>query len=166
MKITAATYKDGCLCLEMPPADARPFVYGFKSGEYEITRAKKKRSHDANSFAWSLLSKIAEATKVPLNDVYKRAVKDVGGNSEAMCVKTSAVEHMEKLWTDRGLGWQMETAPSKISGCTTVIAYYGSSAFDTREMSRFIDQLIQDCESLGIETKPQEYIDSLLEEWK
>jgi hypothetical protein len=32
-------------------------------------------------------------------------------------------------------------------------------------MARMIDHLIQDCEACGIETKPQEEIDSLLEEY-
>lgn len=166
MKIFNAKYQDGFLLLKTPPHDAYRFVYGFSEGEYEITRAKKKRSLDANAYAWLLISKIAETTKVQPYEVYRRAVKDVGGNCEVMCIQNKAVEHMTQLWTDKGLGWQVETAPSKLDGCTTIVLYYGSSGFDTREMSRLIDLLVQDCENLGIETKPKEYIDSLLEAWK
>jgi hypothetical protein len=32
-------------------------------------------------------------------------------------------------------------------------------------MARFIDSIVQDCEALGIETKDQGYIDSLLGKW-
>lgn len=32
-------------------------------------------------------------------------------------------------------------------------------------MSRLIDNLVQDCKAVGIETKPQAEIDSLLRQW-
>ena len=166
MKITEAKYQNGMLMLNTDAQSARSFVYGFSEGEYEITRAKKKRSLDANAYAWVLISKIAEAAKVQPYDVYRRTVRDLGGNCEILCAQNKTVEHIKKLWTSNGLGWQVETAPSKLAGCTTLILYYGSSHFDTKEMSRFIDFLVQECVNLGIETKPKEYINSLLEAWK
>ena len=44
-------------------------------------------------------------------------------------------------------------------------AYYGSSSFNTKQMSRLIDGLVQDCRDSGIETKTQAEINSLLESW-
>ena len=44
--------------------------------------------------------------------------------------------------------------------------YYGSSSFNTKQMSRLIDGVVQDCKACGIETKPQQEIDSLLKEWE
>jgi hypothetical protein len=45
-------------------------------------------------------------------------------------------------------------------------AYYGSSVYDTAEMSRLIDEAVSEAKRLGIETKPQWEIDSMLKEWK
>ena len=36
---------------------------------------------------------------------------------------------------------------------------------NTEQMSRLIDTIVQECRQLGIETRPQEEIDSLLGKW-
>ena len=43
--------------------------------------------------------------------------------------------------------------------------YYGSSSFNSKQMSRLINDLVEDCKEVGIETKPQAEINSLLESW-
>jgi hypothetical protein len=40
--------------------------------------------------------------------------------------------------------------PSKIEGCTNVILYYGSSTYDSAQMSRLLDLITQDCKLQGI----------------
>jgi uncharacterized protein YbbC (DUF1343 family) len=85
--------------------------------------------------------------------------------SSIVAVQNKAVDKFRKEWEDRGLGWQTETIPIKTEGCTGVIVYYGSSTYDTKQMARLIDAIVQDCQAIGIETRPQEEIDSLLEEW-
>ena len=44
-------------------------------------------------------------------------------------------------------------------------AYYGSSRYNTRQMSRLIDSIVQDCKDLGIETLPPEKLAAMKEEW-
>ena len=34
-----------------------------------------------------------------------------------------------------------------------MVLYYGSSVYDTKQMSALIDHIVQDCKALGIETK-------------
>jgi hypothetical protein len=46
-----------------------------------------------------------------------------------------------------------------------VIVYYGSSEYDTAQMSRLIDRIVEDCKEQGIETMPQAELDSLLTQW-
>jgi hypothetical protein len=55
---------------------------------------------------------------------------------------------------------------SKLDGCTNVILYYGSSTYDVEQMSRLIENIVQDCKALGIETKPEAELNSLLEQWR
>ena len=83
-----------------------------------------------------------------------------------MCVKAEAAPQLRKIWESRGLGWQTEEDISKLPGCVNVILYYGSSTFDTRQMSRMIDNLIQDARSVGIETMPPDKLAALLGEWE
>lgn len=126
---------------------------------------REKRSLNANSYCWILLDKLAAKTGYPKLHIYRDAVRNVGGNTEHVCVQDEAVQKLREGWEHNGLGWITDTMPSKIQGCTVVILYYGSSTFDTAQMSRMIDNLVQDCRSLGIETMPPDRLNALLEEW-
>lgn len=131
----------------------------------KIGKYKQKRSLDANAYCFVLIGKIAEKTNVPKEEVYRKAVKEIGGNYDVVCVQDKAVEALCESWKKMGLGWQTDTFPSKIDGCTNVALYYGSSTYDVSTMSRLIDNIVQDCKALGIETKSSEELESLLGEW-
>ena len=165
MKIERAVWKDGDLILHTADVDARHFAYAFAPGEYEIKVKKSLRSLDSNAYAWVLIDKLAAATGIPKSEVYRNAVRDVGGNSEIVCVTAEAAPTLRKIWESRGLGWQTEDDVSKLPGCVNVILYYGSSHFDTRQMSRLIDNLVQDAKAVGIETMPPDQLERLLDEW-
>ena len=166
MRIERAAWKDGDLILHTADVDARHFAYAFTPGEYEIKARKGSRSLDSNAYAWVLIDKLAAATNIPKSDVYRRAFREVGGNSEIVCVKAEAAPMLRKVWESRGLGWQTEEDVSKLPGCVNVILYYGSSTFDRRQMSRFIDGLIQDAKAVGIETMTPDNLKLLLDSWE
>lgn len=147
---------------------AREMVDELKSQEkltLKFGKFKNKRSLDANAYCWTLIGKIAEKTNVPKEDVYREAIRGIGGNYDVVCIKDDAAESLRKAWERNGVGWQTEVMLSKLDGCTNVLLYYGSSTYDTEQMSRLIENIIQDCEALGIETKSQAEIDSLLNSW-
>lgn len=166
MQIKSATIVDGRLSLETPLYEAQRFVYGFSEGEYEITRKKKKRSLDANGYFWTLCDKIAEAVGRNKTDIYKDAIREIGGNSDTVCVLEKASEKLIEGWEHNGLGWLAETFPSKISGCVNVTLYYGSSVYDTKQMSRLIDNIVQDAKALGIETLPAHELEMMMNAWQ
>lgn len=166
MQIKSAQIVDGRLSLEMPLYEAQRFVYGFSEGEYEITRKKKKRSLDSNGYAWNLIGKIAEAVGRNKTDVYRDAVREIGGNYDTVCVKSEAVDKLIEGWEHNGLGWLTEQFPSKIKGCVNVNLYYGSSTYDTRQMSRLIDNIVQDAKALGIETLTPQQISEMMNAWR
>ncbi len=139
---------------------------GIEKLSIKVDKYRKRRSLDANAYCWTLIGKIAEKTNTPRQDVYRAAIKDVGGNSDVVCVKSEAVDSLCRGWSKNGIGWMTDTFPSKIDGCTNVILYYGSSTYDTAQMCRLIDIIVQDCTQLGIETKSAEEIESLLNAWK
>lgn len=120
--------------------------------DVEVCPHKKKRSLDANSYAWTLLDKLAQVTGEPKTEVYRSFVKEIGGNSETVCVMDAAVDKLRSGWAHNGLGWLTDTLPSKIDGCTNVILYYGSSTYDTAQMSRLINLIVDECKAHDIET--------------
>jgi hypothetical protein len=131
----------------------------------KVDRFREKRSLDANAYCWTLIGKIAEKTNVPKEDVYRAAIKEIGGNYDIVCVQDEAVDSLCQGWARNGIGWQTDTMPSKLDGCTNVVLYYGSSTYDVAQMQRLTSIIKQDCEALGIDTKSQAEIDSLLQSW-
>lgn len=131
----------------------------------KIAKFKKKRSLDANAYCWTLISHLAEKLNITKTDIYRSAIKEIGGNSDTVCIQDKAVQSLRDGWEHNGIGWMTETMPSKIEGCTNVVLYYGSSTYDTAQMSRLINIIVEECRLQGIETKSREELDSLLGQW-
>lgn len=137
------------------------------SKEYtlEIKEKKRKRSLDANAYFWVLCGKLAEATGIGKTDIYRSYIKEIGGNSDIVCVMEKAVDDFRRAWERNGTGWLTETIPSKLEGCVNVICYYGSSTYDTKQMSRLIELVVQDCKEAGIETLTPSEIAAMTAAW-
>lgn len=131
----------------------------------EVKPYREKRSLDANAYFFVLADKLAERLHITKEEVYRNAIRDIGGVSETVCVKDEAVHRLCEGWSKNGLGWQTDTFPSKISGCTNVVLYYGSSTYDKEQMSRLIEHTVQDCHAVGIETRTPDEIANLLSMW-
>lgn len=133
--------------------------------KYEVKEYKTKRSLDSNAYCWVLLGKLQEKLKIPKEEIYRDLIKNIG-SYEIIPVKNEAVEKFRKAWSKNGIGWITETTKSKLEGYTNVITYYGSSSYNTAEMSKLIELIVQECQQLGIETRTPEEIKSLLESWE
>ena len=164
--------EDAFLCLCIPYRDAKKFVGEMQPRKYvaEIKQYRKKRSLDANAYAWQLLGKLAaalstqEVTYSP-EHVYRELIRDVGDNYEIMPVRNDALERWVQIWESRGLGWVCEDmGPSKIKGYTNTRCFYGSSVYDTAQMSRLIARIVEDCKAAGVETMTPEELARLVEE--
>ena len=129
--------------------------------EWELKPYRQKRSLSANSYAWVLLDKLAEKLRTTKEDLYKVAVSRVGVFEEIKVTSPEAGQRFKRVWQHNGLGWLTKTIDE-----TTLLAYYGSSTYDTKQMARLIDYLQDECKEQGIETKPQWEVDAMLKEWK
>ena len=147
---------------------AMAIVRKLKPKAYDLTvkEHRKKRSLDANAYAWVLIGKLADAMRIPPTVVYNNAIQNIGGNYEVIPIREEAVDKFKEVWTKQGLGWPcVDMGPSKIQGYRNLRAYYGSSTYDTRQMSILIDALIQDCKALDIETLSEEKLSAMMEGW-
>ena len=165
MHVEDARMQSGWLCLKTQPSEALRWLCKFKAGEYEIRKVRKKRSLDANAYLWVLLDRLSAELGATKEELYRMQIKQIGGVSDIVTVQNHAVEKFRKEWEARGIGWQTETFPTKSDAYTNVRVFYGSSTYDTKQMSRLIDSVVEDCKSIGIEVRPQEEIDALLREW-
>ena len=147
---------------------AMAFVRKHKDRLYdmEVKEHRSKRSLDANAYAWVLIGKLADVMRIHPIDVYRQTIQDISGNSEIVPIKEEAVEQFRLAWGHNGLGWICrDMGKSKIPGYRNLMVYYGSSVYNTKQMSVLIDHLIQDCKALDIETKSEEELAALMEEW-
>lgn len=162
----------GCLIIRPERGDlgkAMAVMRKHKAGrlyDIEVKEHRKKRSLDANAYAWVLINKIADALRITPKEIYRQAVQNIGGNYEVIPIKLEAAEHFKQVWEAQGLGWPcVDMGKSKLTGYKNLRAYYGSSTYDTRQMSQLIDTLVQDCKALDIETMTPDKLALLMEEW-
>jgi hypothetical protein len=140
-----------------------------KDKQFELKEYKEKRSLNANAYCWVLCDKIAkelskEGTVTTKEIVYKDAITQIG-SFEPMIIEEKAFENFERIWSRQGLGFIVQEVSRK-DKCIRVNCYYGSSTYNTKEMSLLINLLVELAESLNIETKSENEINSLLEKWK
>ena len=130
-----------------------------------IKEYRQKRSLNANAYAWTLMDKLAEKLRIAKTDIYRSYIKEIGGNNTLVCVQDAALDDLLRNWEQKGTGWLAETEKSKLDGCTNVRLYYGSSTYDTAQMSRLIELIVQDCKENGIETLTPEELSRMNDEW-
>lgn len=166
--ITEAKLEAGWLMVKPTREDlgeAMAFIRKMKPKPYEVTikEQRKKRSKDANAYCWELVGKLAEVMRISPNEVYINAIQNIGGNYEVIPIPEEAAQKFTEVWQRQGIGWPcVDMGKSKIPGYRNLRAYYGSSTYDTHQMSLLIENLIQDCKALGIETLSPEKL-ALLE---
>ena len=137
-----------------------------KDIDLTIERHRKKRSLDANAYCWVLIGRLAEKMCISRETIYREAIRDIGGNYYTICAKDqNEADGICENWSRNGIGWVTEQFESKIEGCVNVILYKGSSVYDTAQMSRLIDRIIDDCKDQHIDTKPPEEIEALVKAW-
>nr|DAW55689.1 MAG TPA: NinB protein [Caudoviricetes sp.] len=150
------------------PAQAQMVAGEFdpqKKYTVTIKEFRKKRSLDANAYAWVLMNKLADKLNMGVRDLYRHYIPDIPENSQVVCVPTEAVEKLQSGWAHNGIGWCSDTLKSKLPGCTNVVLYYGSSTFDQKQMGVLLDLIIEDCKQVGVEYLTPEELERLKGEW-
>lgn len=123
-----------------------------KDKKYELKDYHQKRSLNANAYCWKLITEMADVLRLSKEEVYLQMLKSYG-QSEIVSMLSSInpvgyFKYYEAIGT--GIVNDKEFIHYKI--------FKGSSEFDTKEMSIFIDGVIQECTNLGIPTLTPEEV--------
>lgn len=135
-----------------------------KEKVFEIKEHKKKRSLNANAYCWVLIGKIADVIGATKEEVYKDYIS-LKGIYRVITIDKKAVDTFIKVWEERGLGWICETSEAHNEDFIDVIAYYGTSSYNTQQMALFIDFIVQEAKALNIEVLTPSEIQSLKDAW-
>lgn len=117
-----------------------------KDKEYEIKEYKQKRSLNSNAYAWKLITELGNVLRKSKEEVYLQMLKDYG-QSEIVSMLSSIdpcgyFKYYEKFGTGEVKGKQF----------THYKIFKGSSELNSKEMSIFIEGIVQECKSVGIQT--------------
>ena len=113
---------------------------------------------------WVLLNKLAEKLGDKAENIYKHFIEDYGVR-DYILVQDQAVGELQARWEKKGIGWFSKILrKGKIDGTTTIIVYYGSSSYNSLEMARVINAVIEECENNEIPTLTEKEFLSLQNE--
>lgn len=126
---------------------------------YDIKEHKDKRSLSQNAYAWKLITEIGNVIRKSKEEVYMMMLKDYG-QSEIVSI-LSSVNPLGYFKYYEGYFKYYEKIGTVVINdkeFTHYKIFKGSSEFDSKEMSIFIDGIIQECKQLDIETLTPEEI--------
>lgn len=126
--------------------------------DIEIKRHRKHRSLQANAMLWACITELADAMKVPNWDMYRVEIKRWGVGT-MMYIKPEALPILKRFF-------RVVDEICIKDGMQCVICYYGSSSYNTKEMSRLIDGVLGDMREVGLETPEDEEIQAILEDMR
>lgn len=123
---------------------------------------REKRSINANNYSWLLQGKIAKILNRRIDDVHNEMVLQYGV-IEVYSIVKEAFESAKRIFDYFEVLGESET-----NGKTFihVKAGLGTHTYNTLEMSKFIDGVVQEAQDLGIETKTPDEIAELKSLWE
>lgn len=131
-----------------------------KDKKLEIKIYRPKRGQKANAYYWELLNKLANALGTSNDEQHFLLLQKYG--------QVEMVSVLANIDVKGYFKYYIEAGESNLNGKTFkhYKVYKGSSEMDSKEMSVLINGLVEDCKEQGIETRPEEEVKSMLEEWK
>ena len=126
----------------------------------------KKRSLDANNYAWLLLDRMAKILDSTKEEIYIHMIERYGTFVYLPVLEENvkSIENVFRVVRDRG-EVVMTTASGKTVVCRQLQCYKGSSLFDTKEMAKFIDGIISEAKPLGVEVETPDEVERIKAAW-
>lgn len=122
---------------------------------------RKRRSLDANAYMWVLLTELAGVLGTTKDELYIEML-DRYGVFTHIIVKPHVVDRVKEEWrTVRELG---EVTVGGMTGIQ-LQCFFGSSTYNTKEMSRLIDGVVRECQLLGVDTATPDEIAHMKALW-
>lgn len=155
------TTNENRLSLQQEVAELKQIINKGKELSVEVKVHRHKRSLNANAYFWLLLSEMAAILHTTKDELYLVMLERYGVYTH-LIVKPNVVERVKEEWrTVRELG---EVVVNGAKG-VQLQCYFGSSTYDTKEMSVLIDGVVQEAKELGINTMAPDELARIKSEW-
>lgn len=133
-----------------------------------VKKWRKKRSLNANNYAWQLMTELAHARGTSKEEIYELMLRDYGAYELDENGSVAIISVLEYIDCGK-FGIHVEFAGKGHVG-DKVFNHYrvikGSSEYDTKEMSVFIDGIVSECKAEGIDTITPNELAQMKASWK
>ena len=136
----------------------------------EIKKKRLKRSLNANNYSWVLTDKLADKLGISKDECHRLMLARYGQTAtdgEGNKVIFSARAEIPETELIKRLGYIAPIREGWV-GEKRFIHYRalkGSSEFDSKEMSVFIDGIVSECKEQGIETATPDELEEMKQKW-
>jgi len=155
------------MILSLRTPEARKIAETVKQGKpytVEIKEYRKKRSLDQNAMYWSVLTQFAKAMRMGNSEAHNRMLRDYGQleryEDRPVYVVLPDTEEAERYALDAESYHVKPTSQVKHGNdgkdYRTYMLLRGSSTYDTTEMTRLLDGLLDECRQIGIDVLSDE----------
>lgn len=134
-------------------------LHGADKLTVKIDKYREKRSLNANNYAWKLITEIGNEARLGKDEVYLRMLKRYGQSEMVSALAHIPFGQFVKYYEEAG----ESTLQGKLFKHYRV--FKGSSEFDTKEMSVFIDGIVSEAKELGIQTDTPDQIAKMKALW-
>jgi len=125
---------------------------------FDIAIHRKNRSIKANAYAWALCTKIADKLNSSKDEIYLKLLQRYGQSFEVNVSEDVPEEKIaETMKYYEKIGQR--------NGSRIYRVYKGTSEYDSREMSVFIDGIISEAKEIGVPVLSEEEVENIKKEW-
>ena len=157
-----------CITLEVNEAsvirEGYDKIKGIEKLSVKLSKYREKRSLDSNAYAWALMTKIAAELESTKDEIYEEVLQSDGYLYEDEDGFTIITVKSEVDMTKVPGHWKYYKQ-SKDGKFKSYLMIKGSSEYDTKEMSHFINVIVDRAKELGIDTLSTEEIRKMNERW-
>lgn len=149
--------------LNEEPTDGINAIASCEKLSITAKKFRHKRSLDANAYCWVLCTKIADAVNSSKDEVYEEMLQKYGylyqDEDGYIPVTVKAGVDMSKIQGH----WKFFKSNGKFD---SYLMIKGSSEYDSAEMAKFIDRIIEEAKDLGIETLTPAELERMKAAWQ
>ncbi len=115
---------------------------------------RKKRSLTANAFLWACIGDIAKSMYPPGDkwEIYLKLLRRYGKYTYIV-LRPEAVDRMRAAWRESEVIGDIDVNGEK---GVQLLCYYGSSTYDSKEMSVLLDGTVSEMKEMGLTPPPTE----------
>lgn len=127
---------------------------------FEIKEKKRRRSLNANAYAWLLIGKLADVLRISKDECYILMLKRYGQSEMVSVVSEIDVRGYFKYYETVGKTFLQG------KNFTHYRVFKGSSEYDTREMSILVDGIVSEAKEVGIDVITPAELEKIKSLWR